>query len=261
VVSSQPTGKGKEERVRILSVNVSTGRDITYMGKTVRTGIFKEPVTGRVRLRELNLDGDAQSDLVAHGGIYKAAYVYSVENYEFWKRELDRTDFTFGQFGENLTVDDMLEDRIHIGDVFRVGSAVVEVTQPRVPCYKLGIKMQLPAFPKMFLASNRAGFYLRVVQEGAVGAGDAFELVAAGPEQMSVRDVNHLLYFDPKNFDGARRALRIQALSPGWGGSFEERLAREGAPIEYRDGSGTRENVAGLDRVPERARSRLRRDS
>jgi len=231
--------------VKILSINVSMGRDVTHMGSTVRTGIFKEPVTGRVRLRKLNLDGDAQSDLVAHGGIYKAAYVYSIESYEFWKHKLNRTDFTFGQFGENFTVNDMIEDTIHIGDVFQVGNAIVEVTQPRVPCYKLGIKMQLPAFPKMFLSSNRVGFYLRVVQEGDVGATDAFELVKAGPEQMTVHEVSHLLYFDRTNLDGARRALRIQALSPGWRGSFEERLAREGAPIEYRDGSGQSEPCCG----------------
>lgn len=211
--------------MKIVSINVSMGREISYMGKKVRTGIFKEPVKGRVMLRRLNLDGDAQSDLVNHGGIYKAAYVYPVENYDFWKRELHREDFTFGQFGENLTVQGMLEDDVSIGDIFRVGNAKVEVTQPRVPCYKLGIRMGLPEFPKMFLASGRVGFMLRVLEEGELGAGDSFERLKAGPEQITVRKINHLLYFDPENLDEAQVALRIPALSPGWRGSFEKRLA------------------------------------
>ena len=231
--------------MKMLSVNVSLGREITYMGKVVRTGIFKEPVQGRIWLHQLNLDGDAQSDLVGHGGIYKAVYVYSIENYEFWKLKLNRSDFTFGQFGENFTVNNMLEDRIHIGDVFRVGDAKVEVTQPRVPCYKLGIKMQLPNFPKMFLSSNRVGFYLRVIQEGKVAAGDAFDLIKEGPEQMTVQEVNNLLYFDPNNLNGARRALRITALSPGWRGSFEERVAGKGEPIAQEDQPGEGNKCCG----------------
>ncbi len=217
--------------MRLLSVNVSLPTEIRHRGKTVTTGIFKEPVNGRVMLRTLNLDGDGQADLVAHGGIYKAAYVYSIENYGYWKRELGRTEFAFGQFGENFTVEGMLEDQIHVGDVFRVGSALVEVTQPRVPCYKLGIKMGLPRFVKMFLASCRVGFYLRVLEEGEVGAGDVFERVRTGPERMTVREICHLLYFDPDDLEGARRALRIPALSPGWRQSFEERLAKTGASI------------------------------
>jgi len=136
--------------MKVLSVNVSLPTEVLYRDKRVTTGIFKEPVNGRVMLRTLNLDGDGQADLIGHGGIYKAAYVYSIENYDYWKRELGRTDFTFGQFGENVTVEGMLEDQIYVGDVFRVGSALVEVTQPRVPCYKLGIKMGLSQFVKMF---------------------------------------------------------------------------------------------------------------
>jgi MOSC domain-containing protein YiiM len=218
--------------MKLLSVNVSLPVKVPYRGKTVTTGIFKEPVGGRVMLRTLNLDGDGQADLVGHGGIYKAAYVYSVENHDYWKRELDRPDFAFGQFGENFTVEGMLEDEIHIGDVFRVGGALVEVTQPRVPCFKLGIKMGLPRFVKMFLASCRVGFYLRVLEEGEVGAGDGFERVRTDPERMTVREMCHLLYFDPANLEGARKALRIRALSPGWRQSFEERLAKNGAEIE-----------------------------
>ncbi|MBA2714432.1 MAG: MOSC domain-containing protein [Rubrobacteraceae bacterium] len=217
--------------MKLLSVNVSPPKEVAHGGKTVTTGIFKEPVDGRVMLRTLNLDGDGQADLTGHGGIYKAAYAYSVENYDYWKRELGRTDFTFGQFGENLTVEGMLEDEIHVGDVFRAGGALVEVTQPRVPCYKLGIKMGLRGFEKTFLASRRVGFYLRVLEEGEVGAGDAFDRVRADPGRMTVREICHLLYFDPENLEGASKALRIRALSPGWRRSFEERLAKTGASI------------------------------
>ena len=217
--------------MRLLSVNVSPPKEVANGGKTVTTGIFKEPIDGRVMLRTLNFDGDGQADLVGHGGIYKAAYAYSVENYEYWERELGRTDFTFGQFGENLTVDGMLEDEIHVGDVFRAGGALVEVTQPRVPCYKLGIKMGLRGFEKMFLASCRVGFYLRVLEEGEIGAGDVLDRVRTDPELMTVMEICHLLYFDSGNLEGARKALRIRALSPGWRQSFEERLAKTGASL------------------------------
>src|SRR5215204_1984737 len=217
--------------MKLLSVNVSPPAEVVHGGKTVTTGIFKEPVDGRVMLRTLNLDGDGQADLIGHGGIHKAAYAYSVENYDYWKRELGRTDLTFGQFGENLTVDGMLEDEIHVGDVFRAGDALVEVTQPRVPCYKLGIKMGLRGFEKKFLASCRVGYYLRVLEEGEVGVGDVPDRVRADPERITVREMCHLLYFDPKNLEGTRRALRIRALSPGWRQSFEARLAKTGAPI------------------------------
>jgi MOSC domain-containing protein YiiM len=219
--------------MKLLSVNVSPPMEVVHRDKTVTTGIFKEPVDGRVKLRTLNLGGDGQADLIGHGGIYKAAYVYSIENYDYWKRELGRTDFTFGQFGENVTVEGMLEDQIYVGDVFRVGSALVEVTQPRVPCYKLGIKMGLSQFVKMFLASCRVGFYLRVLEVGEIGPGDVLDHVRTDPERMTVREVCHLLYFDPKNLEGAKKALRIRALSPGWRQSFEERLVRAGASIEF----------------------------
>ncbi len=217
--------------MKLLSVNISPPKEVVHTGKTVTTGIFKTPVDGRIMLRKLNLDGDGQADLVGHGGIYKAAYAYSVENYDYWERELGRTDFAFGQFGENFTVERMLEDEIHVGDVFRVGGALVEVTQPRVPCYKLGIKMGLRGFEKKFLASGRVGFYLRVLEEGKVGAGDALHRVRTGPERMTVQEICHLLYFDPENLAGARKALGIRALSPGWRQSFEERLAKTGASI------------------------------
>ena len=219
--------------MKLLSVNVSLPKEVPYMDKTTTTGIFKEPVSGRVMLRTLSLDGDGQADLKNHGGIDKAAYAYSIENYDYWERELGRTDFTFGQFGENFTVEGMLDDAIYVGDQFRVGGALVEVTQPRVPCFKLGIKMGLPQFPKMFLTSGRPGFYLRVLEEGEVGSGDVMNRVKTDPERMTVQDLCRLLYFDQKNLEAAKKALRIPALSPGWRGSFEERLTKAGIPIEY----------------------------
>ena len=208
--------------MKLLSVNVSLPKEVPYKGKTIRTGIYKEPVQGRVKLRSLNLDGDGQADLVGHGGIYKAVHVYSIENYDYWKRELRRDDFSYGQFGENFTVEGMLEDNVHVGDVFRVGTAVVEVTQPRVPCSKLAMKMGMPAFLKVFMPSERVGFYFRVLEEGEVGAGDALERVKVGPVQMTVREMFHLLYFAKQKLEGARKALRIPAMSPGWRGAFEQ---------------------------------------
>ncbi|MCH7979030.1 MAG: MOSC domain-containing protein [Acidobacteria bacterium] len=218
--------------MKLLAVSVSMGKEVPYMDKTVTTGIFNEPVSGRVMLRTLNLDGDRQIDLRGHGGPYKAVYVYTMENYEHWKRELGRTDFQIPQFGENFTVEGMTEDKIHVGDVFRVGDALVEVTQPRVPCYRLGIKMGDPKFPKRFLQSCLVGFYLRVLEEGAVGAGDNIEMVRQDPEAMSVRKVCHLYYFDPKNLEECKRAIRIAALSPGWREGFLERLQKAGITVE-----------------------------
>ncbi len=218
--------------MKLLSVNVSLPREVLHEHETVSTGIFKRPVAGRVMLRTSNLDGDGQADLENHGGIHRAAYAYSIENYYHWRREIGRTDFAFGQFGENFTVEGMVEDDVHIGDVFRVGDALVEVTQPRPPCFKLGIKMGMARFPKLFLASGRIGFYLRVLEEGEVGAGDVFELIESGPERMTVREMSRLLFFEPENLEGAKRALRVRALSPGWRDSFEERLTKAGVTEE-----------------------------
>lgn len=215
--------------MKILSVNVSLPKEVPHGREAVSTGIFKEPVGGRIMLRTTNLDGDGQADLENHGGVDRAAYAYSIENYDHWRQELGRDEFAFGQFGENFTVEGMMEDEVHIGDVFRVGDALVEVSQPRPPCFKLGIKMGMAGFPKQFLASGRVGFYLRVLREGEVGAGDVFERVESDPERMTVREMSRLLFFEPKNLEGAKRALRVRALSPGWRDSFEERLAKAGA--------------------------------
>ncbi len=217
--------------MKLLSVNVSLPKEVPHGRETVSTGIFKEPVEGRIMLRTTNLDGDGQADVENHGGVDRAAYAYSVENYDHWRHELGR-EFAFGQFGENLTVEGMVEDDIHIGDVFHVGGALVEVSQPRPPCFKLGIKMGMAGFPKQFLASGRVGFYLRVLGQGEVDAGDAFERVESVPKRITVQEMSHLLFFEPKNLEGAKRALRIRALSPGWRDSFEERLVKAGVVDE-----------------------------
>lgn len=231
--------------MKLKSVNVSMPKDIVHNGKTVTTGIFKEPVERRVMLRTLNLEGDGQADLWGHGGAFRAVYVYSFENYAYWARELARTDFTIGQFGENFTVEGMLENDIHVGDIFRVGGALVEVSQPRVPCYKLAIKMGIEGFQNRFMASGRMGFYFRVLEEGEVGAGDAIELVKRAPRALTVREVNDLLYFDKENLKGTNEALNIPALSHGWKGSFEERLAKSEVSAETKD----RYRACGVARI------------
>ncbi len=220
---------GERPPMRLKSVNVSMPKDIVHNGKTVTTGIFKEPVEGRRMLRRLNLDGDGQADLWGHGGAFRAVYVYSFENYAYWAGELGRDDFNPGQFGENFTVEGMLEDEIRVGDRFQIGGALLEVSQPRVPCYKLAIKMGIEGFQNQFMASGRMGFYFRVLEEGEVGAGDAIDLVQRNPQALTVRDVNELLYFDKKNLKGTAEAFEIPALSHGWKGSFEERLATTAA--------------------------------
>ncbi len=221
--------------MKLLSVNVSLPKEITSKGKTVRTGIFKEPVQGRVQVRTLNLEGDGQADLVGHGGEFRAVYVYSFDNYAHWARELGRTDFTFGQFGENLTVEGMLDQDVHVGDIFRIGTALFEVTAPRVPCYKLGIKMNVEGFYSQILASGRLGFYFRVLEEGEVGAGDVIERVRVDPVGMTIIEANKLMYFDKDNLEGFRKALGVAAFSPGWRVTFEGRLAKAQAATETQE--------------------------
>ena len=228
MVHREPVSARGNNTMKLLSVNVSLPKKVRHARREVTTGIFKKPVRGSVMLRTSNLDGDGQADLVNHGGIHRAVLAYSVEHYDYWQRELGRDDFTFGQFGENFTVKGMLEDDVYIGDVFRVGHALVEVSHPRPPCFKLGIKMGMARFPKLFLQSGRVGFYLRVLAEGEVRAGDTFELIKADPVRITVGEMSHLLFFDPENLEGAKRALRVTALSPGWRSTFEERLIRAG---------------------------------
>jgi MOSC domain-containing protein YiiM len=212
--------------MKLHSVNVSLPKEIVIDGERVMTGIYKEPVAGRVMLRSLNLDGDGQADLQNHGGSYQAVYFYGREHYDYWARELGQDDLAFGQFGENFTVDGMPENEVFVGDVYRVGGAVVQVTQPRVPCFKLAHKMASPRFPKAFLASGRVGFYARVLEEGEVGAGDAIERIATDPERLSIQEVIRFYFFHEGSRETAERALRVPALSPGWRQGFEERMTQ-----------------------------------
>jgi MOSC domain-containing protein YiiM len=225
---------------RLISVNVSVPKEVEHKGRVVSTGIFKEPVAGRVRLRLLNLDGDRQADLRVHGGFDKAVYAYPVEHYEDWRRFLGRDGFGFGQFGENFTVEGLLEDEVYVGDVFRVGGATLQVSQPRSPCFKLGIKMGSQRFLKPFLASGRVGFYLRVLEEGGVEAHDVIERVRTDPARLSVREVSRLMYLDRDDLGGARRAAGVAALAVGWRREFAERLAGAYGGTEAAEGT-TRE--------------------
>ncbi len=210
--------------MKLISVNVAKPREVSHLGRTYMTAIFKTPVAGRVMLRTLNLDGDGQGNTELHGGQYMAAYVYAIENYAHWRSELGRDDLGPGMFGENLTVQGMDENDIHIGDVFRIGGAVVEVTEPRTPCHKLAMRMAMEDFPKKFLASGRVGFYLRVIEEGEIGAGDAIELISADSHAMSVCEIAQL--WVAKAPDPARlgRAIEIPALPPDWREHFEKKL-------------------------------------
>jgi ferredoxin-NADP reductase/MOSC domain-containing protein YiiM len=220
--------------MRLVSVNVSLPKAVEYEGRSVSTGIYKEPVAGRVRVAKLNVDGDGQADLTVHGGVDKAVYVYDLENIRYWQRELGRDDLAHGHFGENFTVEGMPDDQIHIGDVFRIGGALLEVTQPRVPCFKLEMKMDLPGFSRQFVLSGRLGFYLRVLEEGEVGIGDSIDRVQAGPELITVREFAHLYYFDYDNQEKIRRVLRIPSIPPEWRRAFGELLAAAGEKGEKR---------------------------
>jgi ferredoxin-NADP reductase/MOSC domain-containing protein YiiM len=209
---------------RLLSVNVGLPRDIEWNGRVVHTGIWKEPVRGRCRVGRLNLEGDGQGDLAGHGGEQRAVFVYQIESYGHWQEQLKRTDFVHGQFGENFTVEGLPDDVVCIGDRFRIGSAVFEVTQPRVTCYRVGIRMNEPRMPALLTASGRPGFYFRVLQAGAVSAGDDIVKVGEAEERMTVAEINALLYLPDHAHDRLERALRIEALSHGWRSSFEALL-------------------------------------
>jgi ferredoxin-NADP reductase/MOSC domain-containing protein YiiM len=209
---------------RLLSVNVGIPRDIEWKGRTVHTGIWKSPVHGRCRVGRLNLDGDGQGDLAGHGGEQRAVFVYQIESYRYWQEQLKRADLVHGQFGENFTIEGLADDVVCIGDRYQIGSAVFEVTQPRVTCYRVGIRMNEPRMPALLTSSGRPGFYFRVLQEGEVGVGDEVVKVGGAEERMTVAEINGLLYSPNHARDRLERALRIQALSPGWRWSFEELL-------------------------------------
>ena len=194
---------------RLLSVNVGLPRDIPWEGKIVRTAIWKTAVQGRRTVRRLNIDGDGQGDLAGHGGEQRAVFVYQTESYRYWEEQLGRSNFTFGQFGENFTVDGLSDDTVCIGDRYRIGTALFEVTQPRVTCYRVGIRMDEPRMPALLVAHHRPGFYLRVLEEGDVGAGDEIVKVADGPSSMTVAETDALLYLPSQSRDQLQRALTI----------------------------------------------------
>lgn len=226
---------------RLVSVNVGLPKDVEWRGRTVRTGIWKAPVAGPVMARRLNLDGDGQGDTAGHGGEQRAVMVYQLDSYRHWERELGRDDFGFGQFGENLTVDGLPDDEVCVGDRYRIGGAVFEVTQPRVTCFRVGIRMDEPRMAALLVSHRRPGFYLRVIEEGEVAAGQDIRRISTGPGRMPVTEVDALLYLRERPRDRIEAALRIGALSPGWRTSFEALLAQEGR--------GAASGNAGLSRA------------
>jgi MOSC domain-containing protein YiiM/ferredoxin-NADP reductase len=209
---------------RLLSVNVGLPRDIAWKGRTVHTGIWKDPVRGRCRVGRLNLEGDGQGDVAGHGGEQRAAFVYQIESYRYWQEQLNRTDFVHGQFGENFTIEGLPDDSVCIGDRYQIGNALFEVSQPRVTCYRVGIRMNEPRMAALLTSSGRPGFYFRVLREGEVGAGDEIVKVGEAGERMTVAEINALLYSPNHARDRLERAVRIEALSPGWRASFEALL-------------------------------------
>ncbi|HTR39248.1 MAG TPA: MOSC domain-containing protein [Bryobacteraceae bacterium] len=216
-------------KTTLVSLNVGLPREVTWRETVVTTGIFKQPVGGRVALRKLNLDGDRQADLTVHGGEYKAVYCYPLAHYDYWSRQLPGRELPLGVFGENFTTDGLLEDSVHVGDRFSVGSAEVIVTQPRLPCYKLGIRFQSDEMVKRFFAARRTGFYVAVAREGEVGAGDEIQEIARDPNGVPVSEITRL-YAEKKYGDAdvasAHQALQLAALPESWKAYFRERLAR-----------------------------------
>jgi MOSC domain-containing protein YiiM len=213
--------------MRLISVNTGLPREVTWRGRTVTTGIFKQPVDGRVALRKLNLDGDRQADLSVHGGAYKAVYCYPVMHYEYWRKELPGRELPSGSFGENFTLESPLEESVNLGDQFSVGSAELVVTQPRLPCYKLGIRFEADDMVKRFFASRRTGFYLAVTREGEVGAGDEISSISHDPDGVPVSEITRL--YAAKRYNDAdvawvQRALRVPALPESWKQYFRQRL-------------------------------------
>ncbi|HKD86061.1 MAG TPA: MOSC and FAD-binding oxidoreductase domain-containing protein [Terriglobales bacterium] len=205
---------------RLLSVNVGLPRDIAWKGRTVHTGIWKDPVAGRRHVGRLNLDGDGQGDLAGHGGEHRAVFVYQMESYRYWQEQLKRSNFVYGQFGENFTIEGLADDAVCIGDRFQIGTALFEVTQPRVTCFRVGIRMNEPRMASLLTSSGRPGFYFRVLREGELAAGDEIVKMGEAAERMTVAEINALLYLPDHARDRLQRALRIEALSPGWRGSL-----------------------------------------
>ena len=210
--------------MNVLSINVGLPREIQWQGKLVRTSIFKSPISSEVRVSKLNLEGDQQSDLTVHGGVYKAVYAYPSEHYEFWRNEFPGADLPWGVFGENLTTQDMLEDEVRIGDRLRIGSAEFVVTQPRMPCFKLGIRLGRPDIVQRFLRSGRSGFYLAVLEEGRIAAGCSIEILIRDEHAVTVADIVNLYLADATNQELLRKASDLPALPPDWRDHFRKRL-------------------------------------
>ena len=213
--------------MRIISVNVGLPREVLWQGKRVTTGIFKDRVEGPVSLRTLNLEGDQQADLSVHGGVDKAVYAYPSEHYGFWRAELPGVDLPWGMFGENLTTEGLLEESVYIGDRFQIGDAEVLVTEPRMPCFKLGLKFGRADMIKRFLASRRTGFYFAVTREGMIGIGNVLELIGREQEAISVADVTRLYGFEKDDVKTLRRALEVEALPQSWKDFFQHQLERQ----------------------------------
>ena len=215
--------------MKILSVNVGLPRAVTWQGKVVTTGIFKDPVKTPVTVRTLNLDGDQQADLTVHGGVDKAVYAYPSEHYGYWRAELRGVDLRWGMFGENFTTEGLLEENVYIGDRFRIGETELMVTEPRMPCYKLGIKFGRADIVKRFLVSRRTGFYFAVAREGLVSAGDAIELIGREQKEISVADITRIYAFEKDDLTGLRRVVKVESLPENWKGYFQHQLEkREG---------------------------------
>jgi MOSC domain-containing protein YiiM len=210
--------------MKLISLNVGLPRIVESNGEPVTTGIFKQPMQGSVMLRTLNLDGDRQADLSVHGGISKAVYGYPVEHYEFWKRELPETDLSYGMFGENFTTEGLLENELNVGDRLQLGDAELMVTEPRLPCYKLGIKFGRSDIIRRFLQSRRTGFYFAVIKEGEVEAGHEFELLSRDDNKITIADITRLYAFEKDNMEMLNRVVKLPALSESWRAYFGKQL-------------------------------------
>lgn len=210
--------------IELISVNVSKPKTVEFNGESITTGIYKTPVHGTVKVTSTNLQGDGQADLQVHGGTHKAVYVYPYEHYAYWGTELDRDDLEYGQFGENFTTMGLMENQVHIGDVFKIGSAVFEVTQPRTPCFKLAIRMKNPFFPKLFLQSGRLGFYMKVLEQGEICGSDVVEAQFTNTQGFTISDIWQMAFFDTDSQEALERALQLHSLGPEWKFPIQQQL-------------------------------------
>jgi MOSC domain-containing protein YiiM len=213
--------------MKLISVNVGLPREVIWKKHSITTGIFKEPVEGTIKVRSLNLDGDRQADLTVHGGRDKAVYAYAAEHYAYWQKALPEMNLPFGMFGENLTTEGLFEAEVNIGDRLRIGSALFEVTQPRMPCYKLGVKFGRDDIIKKFLESERSGIYFAVIEEGEIKAGDEIEFISHDENKVTVTDIARLYTIEKGNLDLLRRAIKVPALPESWREYFVERLEKK----------------------------------